>query len=521
MAGGLSLLVCGLVLVSVLALAPREGSAGEPSSRTVGTAPRVPGPRNQLASLRQRHQSAYLEFSEQVQQLAQAQQDAHRSDVAEAIRARIIRPETLTFRGSSLPAEFEPEIPRDLPPVERAWRVQLRNLELTYARELYQLSRQVLHAGYPALAFQLVREVAVHDPDHEGARRLLGFVRHDGQWMTPFAARMARQHYVWHPRFGWLPRGHLDRYAAGDRFCEGRWMSAEKEAEIRRDFAKAWNIETEHYIVKTNHSLERGVAVAAALEQFHEFFYELFSGFFNTPAQLRKQFESAGQPGRVSRQYVVHYYRTRDEYLERLRPQIARIDLTQGLYLTADRIAYFYHDPQATDDSTLFHEATHQLFYESDPHERSIAEQGHFWLIEGIACYMESFRPTAEDFSVGDPDYIRFRLARRNFVDERYYIPMQAFFRLNGREFQSAEQLPKNYSQAAGFAHFFMHYDGGRYRDALVRQLSQVYSGNRKVRERIEGLDQLTGSDFDELDRQYADFLQQLDGEIQSASHLR
>ena len=37
---------------------------------------------------------------------------------------------------------------------------------------------------------------------------------------------------------------------------------AGEEAEIRRDFRHAWEIRTEHFLVKTNHSLERGVEIA-------------------------------------------------------------------------------------------------------------------------------------------------------------------------------------------------------------------------------------------------------------------
>ncbi len=71
------------------------------------------------------------------------------------------------------------------------------------------------------------------------------------------------------------------------------------------------------------------------------------------------------------------------------------------------------------------------------------------------------------------------------------------------RNFQFAPALTKNYTQAAGLARFFMHYDNGRYREALVSHLSQLYSGDNRVRDHAAALDELTGVDFEELDRQY------------------
>ncbi|MEX2560159.1 MAG: hypothetical protein WD403_09610, partial [Pirellulales bacterium] len=68
---------------------------------------------------------------------------------------------------------------------------------------------------------------------------------------------------------------------------------------------------------------------------------------------------------------------------------------------------------------------------------------------------------------------------------------------------QHDERIAMLYSQAAGLAHFLMHYDQGRYRDALVDYLLAVYSG----RDRQSSLAELTGTSFDELDRQYREFV--------------
>ena len=70
---------------------------------------------------------------------------------------------------------------------------------------------------------------------------------------------------------------------------------------------------------------------------------------------------------------------------------------------------------------------------------------------------------------------------------------------------QRDPRIARLYTQSAGLTHFLMHYDGGRYRDALVAYLSTVYSG----RDVPASLAQLTGVGYDILDRQYREFLQE------------
>jgi len=76
--------------------------------------------------------------------------------------------------------------------------------------------------------------------------------------------------------------------------------------------------------------------------------------------------------------------------------------------------------------------------------------------------------------------------------------------------FQTAKEIRKNYSQGAALTHFFMHYDEGRYREALIEHLSQIYSPIKAVREHPESLADLTGVEDEILDGQYAEYIRQL-----------
>ncbi len=498
------------VLVTVTAVVSLRVAPAFPDAGS--TAKHLRRSEDRLHLYQDQHRRLHKKFSESLEKLSQFCDDKGFSDAATSIRTLTSPSKTNGIEVKPLPRQVQPKLPADLPKDERDWRSQLRFLRNDYAKDLYALSRRSLRAGYPSFAYNTLREVALHNPDHRTARQLLGYKRLGDQWVTPYYARMLRSGKVWHDTFGWLPKTHVKRYTDGQRYYKRRWISTAKEAELRRSFHNAWEIRTDHYLIKTNYSLERGVELGKTLEDFHRFFHQTFASFFNTPEQMQKLFEGPlnghGNWG-PARPMKVHYYSTREEYNQRLRKKIPQIAITNGLYLTDNRTAHFFHadNPKTSADATLFHEATHQLFFESQPINRRIGEKENFWIVEGIACYMESFKRELNGFSLGDPHYIRFQAARIRYLENKYYVPLAEFASIGMMPFQSDQKnISKNYSQASGLSLFFMHYDDGRYRDALIEHLSQIYSVNTRRYPRVQSLAELTEVRFEELDRQYIEY---------------
>lgn len=449
------------------------------------------------------------EFVNDLKQLAQSCQNNQQSDGVQAIADLIKKLQKFDPQSNTLPREVRPDIPLNLPANERIWKLKLRNLQETQANNLFLFSRKVLHAGFPSYAYERILETAFLNPDHRSVRQILGYVRNGDQWMTPFEKEMKTRKQQWHPKYGWLSATHFDRYEKGERYVNGRWKSAAQEAEIRRDFRNAWEIKTEHFLIKTNHSLEMGVKLATEMEDFYRYFHQTFVGFFNTPEQLKKLFEGARNPflrRKSNHQHVMHYYSTREEYIQRLQKEIPQISVTHGIYLFGDRVSHFYHRPDAQGDlGTLYHEATHQLFYETGSFRKSrqVGEKNHFWAIEGIACYMESFEKKGDVYRAGNPNHIRFNAARFRLLNDNYYIPLETFTAMGRHAFQHSPDISPNYSQASGLSHFFMHANGRDYRDAFIKQLTQLYSFNSRVRNNADSLEALTGLSYTELDQQY------------------
>ena len=387
----------------------------------------------------------------------------------------------------------------DTPPAD--WNKRWQALRDAQADALMKLARQAVDEHRSSLAYELVVEALRENPAHERAREMLGYSRFRGAWHTPFEIRQLRSGKVWHERFGWLPQKHVERYESGERFALGRWMTADEETQLRGDLKRGWQVETEHYVVTTNHSLEEGVRLARRLEAFYDVWQQVFVPYLMTERDLERRFAGRA-PRTIARQHKVVYFRTRDEYNAALRPAQPRIDITLGIYFDTTRTAYFFAG-QEQQPSTLYHEATHQLFHETRPVAPRVARDANFWIVEGIACYMESLTPREGCFTLGGANAGRMPAARHRLLVDHFYVPLDGLVRLGMDALQRQDNIAMLYSQSAGLADFLMHADGGRYRDPLARYLGAVYAG----RATPATLAELSGTAYAELDREYRAFM--------------
>jgi hypothetical protein len=234
---------------------------------------------------------------------------------------------------------------------------------------------------------------------------------------------------------------------------------------------------------------------------------------------------------------AVHYFATREEYQQRVEGKVPPNLETNGLYWEPDRTSYFFLNRTGKDLSTLFHEATHQILDVHTIESRRLAararalktgkrntapwvlcENSNFWIIEGLACYFESFEVNDGHVSVGRPDYVRFDTARQRMLDPafHFYLPAKQFFGLGKDQFQAHPQVSPLYTQASGFTHFLMEYEDGLYRDDLIALLSAIY---RPVPAKIleePSLTKIAGVSFDDFDHQYRTHMQNLADQIEA-----
>lgn len=400
------------------------------------------------------------------------------------------------------------KVGRDKPPADAPadvikWDADLAKLQTQYSAACYDLARRAIRAGRASLAFDLVLAAIHEDPDYEPVRKLLGYQQFRGQWCTQDQANRLRAGQVWHEKFGWLPKAHVARYEKGQRYSGGRWISAEEDARQHRDIQTGWDVPTEHFVIRTNHSLEAGVELGTKLERLYRVWKQLFVRYYMTEAQVTAMFDgrARGRTVNLPRHHVV-YFRDRQDYNDALRPTFANIEITIGAYIESTRRAYFFAGKDA-DDRTLYHEATHQLFHESRPVAPDVARLANFWIIEGIALYMESLHDEEGFHVLGGVDDLRMQAARYRLLHDDFYVPLAEFASFGMEQFQSDKRIATLYSQAAGLTHFLVYHDGGRYRDALVQYLYAVYTSQADA----NTLARLTGTSYSELDKQYRQFI--------------
>ena len=252
-------------------------------------------------------------------------------------------------------------------------------------------------------------------------------------------------------------------------------MPAAEEAELRRDLKHGWRVESEHYIVTTNHSLEEGVSLSRRLETLYAIWQQVFVAYLADETELARRFEGR-VPRREPRQHNVVYYRSREEYNDALRSRQPQIDITLGIYFGSEQMAYFFAGKDQ-ESATLYHEATHQLFQETKSVVSDVARNENFWIVEGIACYMESLAEGQGYYTLGGRDAGRMPAARHRLLEDEFYVPLAQLVRIGMEGLQRDSRLPKLYTESAGLATFFMHDATGRYRDPLVRYLDAIYAG--------------------------------------------
>lgn len=398
--------------------------------------------------------------------------------------------------AATLPAGASPEV------VD--WDTRLTRLKRDQANALFDLARRAVRTLRASLAYDLVLAAIRAYPDHEGIRRLMGQQSFKGQWCTAYEVRKLRAGYVWHERFGWILQAQVPRYEQGQRFQGGKWISAEDDARLHRDIKNGWDIETEHYIIRTNHSLESGAALGVKLERLYRVWQQLFVRYYATEAQVAAAFDGRPRPASAEppRLHVV-YFRNKDDYVRWLRPEVPNIEVSIGYYRESTGRAYFYAG-QEPDDRTLYHEATHQLFHQSRPVAPDVGSRCNFWIVEGIALFMESLHEDQGFYVLGGLDDIRVNASQVRLLTDNFYVPLADLTTYGMGRVQSDPRIATLYSQAAGLTHFLVFYDNGRYRDALVAYLSTVYSG----RDEPGTLSRLAGLPYGELDRQYREYTQ-------------
>jgi hypothetical protein len=380
------------------------------------------------------------------------------------------------------------------------------------AEALFAAAAKSVEAGEVSLARRQASRVLAIDPNHEPARRLLGYQRVGQHWAGKYASFMLERGHEWDPQFGWIKSADAAKYRAGQRPWGDRWITANEDAERHARIERGWTVRTDHIHVTTNVDRAAAAHLALRLETLYRVWTQLFGEFAETPTELQARLEGKQSTGFKRQPFRVIYHRNRNEYNAALIRRQPQIGITLGIYFDAQRESHFFAGDDQ-DPGTIAHEAVHQFFFESVPKPaRHLGGAANAWAVEGVACYFESLveQKTGDApgkvFTIGAFDAGRLPAARHRRVVDNYYVPLAELSSLGMLDLQQRPDIARLYSQSAGLAAFLIDGNDGAYRQPFRELLRLIYAG----RDQADTLAKLAGSSYADLDQEYEAFMQSL-----------
>lgn len=475
------------------------------------------------SSVADRIAAAQLDFADEMRSLADWAASRGLNAEADETRAWVQPRDSMLCWVPKLPSEVQPnEPPAGSSPDRIDWHTRFHALRAAHGQTLFALAQAAVDEDQYGQARLLLLEAARQSPDDEKYRELLGFRRYRGRWHTPWEIQQFEDGKVWHDRFGWLRASEVERYEQGlrsmptirfeNRTIRGGWVTAAREAVLRSSIENGWVVETEHYSVRTNTSLEEGVRLAKRLEELNWVWRQMF---FSVWATLGEQKDVLEPPRRTTRRvaHEVVYYRSKDEYVAAL-AMLTAGDITQstGIYFGSQQRAYFFAGNEFS-EITLLHEGTHQLFSEVNAKMRAHSSRpnywenarANFWIVEGIACYMETLSERDGFYTVGGVTSDRMRAAAYRSVELDWHKPISDLTRYGMLQLVHDSEIAAIYSQSTGLATFLMHGQDGKYRAALLKYIEGVYTGNIDP----NALEKILGEEPETLDEEYRAFVKE------------
>jgi len=407
------------------------------------------------------------------------------------------------------------------------WRAELKKIQSRSAADLYELAQRSAKCEPPrfGLASQCLRAVVDRQPDHREARRLLGYVPHQGGWATPFAVDNLRKGNVSHPVFGWVPSDwvpHLDNgelpappTSRGQK--RTRWLPDEAADRLRAQWDPPWKISTEHFEIQTDVTLAETIRFGRRLEAFHDLFMTLMADILVEKLPLARRFKDPSMTGEPpSKLHLVRYFASRDEYIDHLTPKYGQkiAGGSLGFYdppkpgPNGRAPAYSFRDPngQIPVMATLYHEVSHQLLFETAGLNAYNKNVGNYWVFEGLGTYFETVSPQADgSLEVGGFVGVRIEEAIKSLVGKGQAIPLDDFVALGEDAFMRDDGIFLRYQQAMALAVFLMQWHDTRYRDPFLDYVRDAYRGRMKGAARK--LDDRLGQSYATLDAQFLEFL--------------
>jgi hypothetical protein len=433
---------------------------------------------SQEVTVGQRHATAVAEFISQLDALAAEYQGQQMLDEAQRTRdwiaPRRSGRQTLFVSGG----DREPKLASGAPAKSKQWLAKFLLLRREYAAKTYALAAEAAGDQQGELALRLVYETVHEDPGHAEARSFLSLERPAVR--TPKARSVSGIH----PQFGWRSGRH-------------------------------YLLETDHFKIETDSSPKTCNELGQALEQLHDVCRQVYFPLWGEDRIVAARFSNKEAELSERKRFHVVLFKDRDEYVKQLGKPGKAASISSGFYSDEEQMSLFYAGEDAK-ESTRYHEVTHQLIQEYLDARPGVAKEHNVWMVEAAALYMESLVLGDGYALLGGYDSDNLQFARFRARGGDFQMPLAELSLLGRDALQGHPEIRKIYSQMGGLGQFFMEGRNGELRGPFLDTLLDVYRGKADANALVTA----SKTSFDDLDRQYLDFLDVSDEMIARAPPL-
>ncbi len=316
------------------------------------------------------------------------------------------------------------------------------------AKEAIRAAEEAAAEGNADAALGWIWRAAREDPTAEAPRRILGLPAGSASRVSIRVGSAAP------PQLGWPPRSFLVA-------------------------------QTPHFRIFSTASRRQAVAMAEDLERYRAVWSQAFRELWIGDAEVC-QAVASGQPlEKQTTRVDVALFADRASYSKALAGDATAAEVSTGYYAPEARLTLLYagasrargaQDQGASDRETRYHEITHQLLQETcgEVVDAPGLESG-FWVLEGIASYMESVRFFDSFATVGGWESPRLQYARWRWLGGQAAPSLDVLAEEGRAAVQRRDDLAAWYSTVAAYTHLL--FDDPDRRPALLRYLRSVYRG--------------------------------------------
>jgi hypothetical protein len=304
------------------------------------------------------------------------------------------------------------------------------------------------------------------DPNHEKARKELGYFKYKDEWIAEEdkEERIAKE------------KG-LVRY--GDKWIAKQEMASLREKE-RRSFN--WDfeskIQTKHYLIYAS-TTEETNNIGKTVECLYDTFTKFFGKYSKLPAKPPI--------------FRIKIFKDHDEFVQKTGGRAS--ERSAAFYDRKNKVCNIYNDSRLYNN--LLHEATHQLCCEL------LVTIFPKWLHEGLACYFSIHKIRDNKIMLGEIEESAYPVSQ--FGQGLKDLNQLLSFQLTS-QWESAKNVHPQYGAACSFCYFLFHYKNGCYKDAFSKYIMEYA---RSGKDNPKGFETLVGK-IDDLQKEWQEYLKSL-----------